>query len=172
MSTTNRKLVDEIREYLRLHHYSIQTERNHCEWIRKYVRFHQMRSREDRKGGENKIEAYSTCLAIHENAAKATQLCCAPVATGQRYPHHPGIARTQRYCHHNAVCPHSPTEGTRVTKPARCLWVSPVRGFIGKSKGRFGKTIGFKPHRGFQAASLIGPHQPGCDTPQWDRPGL
>ena len=36
MSTQkNRKLLDEVRDFMRLHHYSIHTERTYCDWIRK-----------------------------------------------------------------------------------------------------------------------------------------
>lgn len=65
--------MDQIRGYMRLHHYSIHTERTYCEWIKKYIRFHQMKSRDDLKDGERKIEAYLTYLAVYENVAKATQ---------------------------------------------------------------------------------------------------
>ena len=73
MSTTNKKLLDEVRDYLRTRHYSIHTERTYIEWIKKYIRFHQMKSRDDLQNGEKKIEAYLTYLAVHENVAKATQ---------------------------------------------------------------------------------------------------
>ena len=41
---------------LRLKHYSIPTERCFCDWIRRYIRFHQMRSREDL--GDRRREAF------------------------------------------------------------------------------------------------------------------
>jgi hypothetical protein len=40
------KLLDEVRKVLRLHHYSIHTERSYVDWIVRFVRFHGMRSRE------------------------------------------------------------------------------------------------------------------------------
>ena len=73
MSTTNKKLLDEVREYLRSRHYSIHTERTYIEWIKKYIRFHEMTSRNDLENGEKKIEAYLTHLAVHDNVARATQ---------------------------------------------------------------------------------------------------
>ena len=33
----NRKLLDEVRNFMRLYHYSIHTERAYCGWIKKYV---------------------------------------------------------------------------------------------------------------------------------------
>ncbi|AOY58382.1 phage integrase N-terminal SAM-like domain-containing protein [Desulfococcus multivorans] len=58
MSTEKRpRLLDEVRQAMRLHHYSIHTERTYCAGIRKFVRFHGMTFREDLAGGEEKIEA-------------------------------------------------------------------------------------------------------------------
>ena len=67
------KLLDEVRKVLRLHHYSIHTERSYVEWIVRFVRFHGMRSREDLFPAEPKIEAFLTDLAVHGNVAAATQ---------------------------------------------------------------------------------------------------
>ena len=67
------KLLDQIRNVLRLHHYSIHTERAYLDWIRRYVHFHQMRSREDLADGERKIEAFLTDLAVRGQVAASTQ---------------------------------------------------------------------------------------------------
>ena len=69
----NRKLLDEVRNFMRLHHYSIHTERTYCDWIKKYVQFHQMKSREDLSNGEKKIEAFLTDLAVRGNVS--AQFC-------------------------------------------------------------------------------------------------
>jgi site-specific recombinase XerD len=74
MSTMkNRKLLDEVRDFMRLHHYSIHTERTYCDWIKQYVHFHQMKSRKDLTDGEKKIEAFLTHLAVQKNVAPSTQ---------------------------------------------------------------------------------------------------
>jgi integron integrase len=74
MSTqNNRKLLDEVREIMRLHHYSIHTERTYCEWIKQYTRFHKMSTRDDLQNGETKIEAFLTHLAVNRDIAPATQ---------------------------------------------------------------------------------------------------
>ena len=67
------KLPDEARKVLRLHHYSIHTERSYLEWIRRFARFHGMRSRAELFPAEPKIEAFLTDLAVHGNVAAATQ---------------------------------------------------------------------------------------------------
>jgi hypothetical protein len=38
------KLLDQVREVMRLKHYSIRTETAYCDWIRRYVKFHAMGS--------------------------------------------------------------------------------------------------------------------------------
>jgi UDP-N-acetylglucosamine transferase subunit ALG13 len=67
------KLLDEVRQVLRLHHYSIHTERSYVEWIVRFVRFHGMRSREDLFPAEPKIESFLTDLAVNGHVAAATQ---------------------------------------------------------------------------------------------------
>ena len=67
------KLLDDVRKVLRLHHYSIHTERSYAEWIVRFVRFHGMRSRDDLCPAEPKIEAFLMDLAVHGNVAPATQ---------------------------------------------------------------------------------------------------
>ncbi len=58
---------------MRLRHYSIHTERAYCDWIKRFVRYHGMKSREDLQGGETKIEAFLTHLALELGVAPATQ---------------------------------------------------------------------------------------------------
>lgn len=72
-SRNDKKLLDQVRELMRLKHYSIHTERSYCDWIRRYVLFHKMTSRDDLAGGEKKIEQFLTHLAIEKNIAPATQ---------------------------------------------------------------------------------------------------
>jgi len=72
-STKTRKILDEVRDVMRLRHYSIHTERTYCEWIKKYVHFHGMNSRHDLKEGEKKIEAFLTHLAVNKNVSPSTQ---------------------------------------------------------------------------------------------------
>jgi integron integrase len=67
------KLLDEVRRVLRIHHYSIHTERSYVEWSVRFVRFHGMRSRQDLFPAEPKIDAFLTDLALHGHVAAATQ---------------------------------------------------------------------------------------------------
>ena len=36
------KILDEVRDVMRLHHYSIHTERAYCDWIRRFALYHHM----------------------------------------------------------------------------------------------------------------------------------
>ena len=67
------RLLDQVREVLRLKHYSIRTERSYCDWIRRYVKFHKMRSRQDLGGGEAKMELFLSDLAVNGHVAASTQ---------------------------------------------------------------------------------------------------
>src|SRR6266849_11180444 len=67
------KLMDQVREVMRLRHYSIRTERCYCDWIRRYIKFHGMRSREELAAGEAKIELFLSDLAVNCHVAASTQ---------------------------------------------------------------------------------------------------
>ena len=69
----NLKLMDQVREVMRLRHYSIRTERRYCDWIRRYIKFHPMKSRADLDGAEAKIESFLSDLAVNGQVAVSTQ---------------------------------------------------------------------------------------------------
>ena len=67
------KLLDQMREVMRLRHYSIRTEGCDCDWVRRFVKFHGLRSREEMFPGEPKIEAFLSELAEKGNVGVSTQ---------------------------------------------------------------------------------------------------
>jgi len=67
------KLLEQVREVMRLRHYSIRTEQSYCDWIRRYVRFHRMRSRAELIPGAAKVEQLLSDLAVNGHVAAATQ---------------------------------------------------------------------------------------------------
>ena len=67
------KLLDEVRRKMRLHHYSIHTERSYIDWIKRHVAFHRMSCREDLADGERKIEAFLSELAVKGKVSPSTQ---------------------------------------------------------------------------------------------------
>jgi site-specific recombinase XerD len=67
------KLLVQVRDYMRLHHYSIHTEASYIDWIKRFIRFHHMKTREDLLPAEPKIEQFLTDLAVKQDVAPATQ---------------------------------------------------------------------------------------------------
>ncbi len=66
-----KKLLEQVRDVLRLKHYSIRTERCYCDWIERFIRFHQLRH--PREMNEIEVSAFLTHLARDSNVAASTQ---------------------------------------------------------------------------------------------------
>ena len=71
MNNRPKKLLDRVRETLRVKHYSIRTEQAYLSWIRRYILFHD--KRHPRTMGTPEIETFLTHLAVHDNVAASTQ---------------------------------------------------------------------------------------------------
>jgi integrase len=68
------KLLDQVREVMRLKHYSLSTERSYCDWIRRHIRFHRMKSREELLAEpEARVELFLSHLAVNGHVAASTQ---------------------------------------------------------------------------------------------------
>jgi integron integrase len=67
----NKKLLDQVRDCLRLKHYSYRTEETYVTWIKRFILFHRKRHPKDMASAE--IEAFITHLAVERNVAVATQ---------------------------------------------------------------------------------------------------
>lgn len=67
----NQGLIDQVRNEIRLRHYSIRTERTYIEWTKRFLAFHKNRSPEDMAAQE--IAAFLTHLATQANVANSTQ---------------------------------------------------------------------------------------------------
>ena len=67
------KLMDQVREVMRLRHYSLRTERSYCDWIRRYIRFHRMQTRQELLPGTEKVELFLSDLAVNGRVAVSTQ---------------------------------------------------------------------------------------------------
>ena len=65
------RLMDQVREVLRYHHYAIRTEEAYVRWILQYIHFHQKRHPKDL--GKVEIERFLSYLASERNVAAATQ---------------------------------------------------------------------------------------------------
>ena len=55
------RLREQVRTVMRLHHYSIRTEKSYLYWIHNFIRFHQLRHTQE--VGSAEVNAFLTRLA-------------------------------------------------------------------------------------------------------------
>jgi integron integrase len=65
------KLLEQLRGRLRLRHYSLRTEQQYIQWVRRFILFHD--KRHPRELGAVEVEAFLTHLAVAGRVAAATQ---------------------------------------------------------------------------------------------------
>lgn len=70
-NATKPKLLDQVHEVLRLHQYSIATERNYLHWIKRFILFHG--KRHPANMGKQEVEAFLTHLAARRKVSASTQ---------------------------------------------------------------------------------------------------
>lgn len=71
MIKKGRKLLDQVKDVIRLKHYSIRTEDSYVGWIKRFILFHD--KRHPKEMGTPEIEAFLTHLAVDEKVASSTQ---------------------------------------------------------------------------------------------------
>ena len=71
MEKRPKKLLDRVREAIRIKHYSIRTEEAYVSWIKRYILFHH--KRHPLQMGTLEIEAFLTHLALEQHVAASTQ---------------------------------------------------------------------------------------------------
>jgi len=65
------KLLDQLRESLRLRHYSLRTEEAYVDWVRRFILFHDKRHPRDM--GQGEVQDFLTHLAVDRNVSPSTQ---------------------------------------------------------------------------------------------------
>lgn len=65
------RLLDQIREALRLRHYSLRTEQAYLHWTKRFIYFHGKRHPRDL--GPKEVEAFLTHLAVEGGVSASTQ---------------------------------------------------------------------------------------------------
>lgn len=65
------KLLDQVREQIRLRHYSIRTETVYLQWVRRFIRFHKYRHPQEM--GAPEVEAFLSDLAVRGDVSASTQ---------------------------------------------------------------------------------------------------
>ena len=71
MEPRPKKLLDQVRDTIRLKHYSYKTEQTYVGWIRRYILFHN--KRHPKEMGAAEIEAFLTHLAVEKQVSASTQ---------------------------------------------------------------------------------------------------
>lgn len=65
------RLLDQMRDVIRVKHYAIRTERVYCEWVKRFLLFH--RYRHPVEMGAPEQEAFFTDLAVRRKVSASTQ---------------------------------------------------------------------------------------------------
>ncbi len=68
---SNEKILDQLRNRIRAKHFSLRTEQNYVQWIKRFILFHH--KRHPREMAAKEINEYLTYLAVKANVAAATQ---------------------------------------------------------------------------------------------------
>jgi integron integrase len=73
MNTTHKpkKLLEQVRDALRVKHYAYRTERTYIFWIRRFILFHEKRHPSEM--GSKQIQEFLTHLAVERNVSASTQ---------------------------------------------------------------------------------------------------
>jgi site-specific recombinase XerD len=69
--TVKPRLLDQVREKIRLKHYSIRTEQACVDWIKRYILFHGKRHPQEM--GKHEVEQFLSHLAVERHVAASTQ---------------------------------------------------------------------------------------------------
>jgi hypothetical protein len=65
------RLLDQVREIIRIQHYSIRTEQAYAQWIRRFILYHGKRHPKDMSAAE--VSAFLSSLAITAKVSASTQ---------------------------------------------------------------------------------------------------
>jgi len=71
-SNPNLKLMDQVREVLRYHHYAYRTEQSYCQWILRYIRFYGANTH-PKDLSANDIERFLSDLVLTQSVSDSTQ---------------------------------------------------------------------------------------------------
>lgn len=71
LAPTPPKLLDQVRDKIRVKHYSIRTETQYLQWIKRFILFHHKRHPKDMGAAE--VEAFLSHLAVEGNVSASTQ---------------------------------------------------------------------------------------------------
>jgi hypothetical protein len=65
MDTGKPKLLDQMKNVMRIKHYSLKTEKSYVQWVRRYIYFHNKRYPNEM--GDLDVERYLSYLAVEQH---------------------------------------------------------------------------------------------------------
>jgi len=65
------RLLDQMRDRIRVKHYSLRTENSYLDWVKRYIFFHNKRHPAEMVAPE--VESFLTYLAVDRNVSASTQ---------------------------------------------------------------------------------------------------
>ena len=68
----NLKLMDQVRQVLRYHHYAYRTEQTYCDWIIQYLMFYKYK-KHPREMGKTESDTFLSYLARDRKVSASTQ---------------------------------------------------------------------------------------------------
>jgi hypothetical protein len=72
MTESNKpRLLDQVRQVIRIKHYSLRTEESYINWIKRFIFFHNKKHPKDM--GEKEITRFLSHLAVNRNISASTQ---------------------------------------------------------------------------------------------------
>lgn len=71
LESTPPKLLDQMRDRIRVKHYSTRTETQYAQWTKRFILFHGKRHPRDM--GQREIEAFFTRLAVEDSVSASTK---------------------------------------------------------------------------------------------------
>ncbi len=71
MNTGKPKLLDQMKNVMRIKHYSLQTEKSYTQWVRRYIYFHNKRHPDEM--GALDVQKYLSYLAVEQHVSASTQ---------------------------------------------------------------------------------------------------
>jgi hypothetical protein len=66
------RLMDQVKQVLRYHHYSYRTEQTYCDWILRCVKFHGGKMH-PKDMGKKEVEGFLSHLATHGKVSSSTR---------------------------------------------------------------------------------------------------
>ena len=71
MAQKPKKLLDQVRDAVRLKHYAYRTEQSYVDWVRRYILFHNKTHPRDK--GENEVQEFLAYLTSERKVSASTQ---------------------------------------------------------------------------------------------------